>query len=615
MTRWLAIAAFVFCACGPKAPPATPNTSAPRLDSITCAMTLVPGSLLRGAGNLGSAAGQPTLELVDATSNASVVLAQAAGAASNELLFALDSGAFSTLGEGAHMFRATLVVGDARGNTATFSATLASVITPTLTSIAVSGTLHHNDSIVLHGAGLLAPNEGATSIHFAGMFIDDMSATSTINADFDVTPVETFDRARGVFTLGTALGGIRPGTFTGSVSLSTTPTGGTASTTSTVATTIEIAPPAIYTLTPASASLGEYVVIAGAGFIGCTGTCDEVTTVTLSGTFTDSTNTATDFGPVDLVPEFVSGQEVRFVVDTEVVDGALQSALFHAKNGTWQGTAVVTTTKGHDSVLSAPIPGRFTLARTKQVVYLKFLPGFLDALPLFGLTEAATQIEAGIASRVASIYADYNVDVRTVMPEDFAPTGFTTVEIGGIDPNGTGLFGYDNSPGKDINNLRIFDTIGGANAATQSDGYPGYGGIFVESLLYFSYHSSLPNNDSIDPDPVFDEIFDPVRTMPAKLSEVQGYGESQRVASVQRAVRALSNIVGETTAHEFGHSLGLANPTADASLMIFHDPGNNPGCLMESGVNRPVGERAAEPGFTPTHFCYDTDYLQSILGK
>ena len=101
--------------------------------------------------------------------------------------------------------------------------------------------------------------------------------------------------------------------------------------------------------------------------------------------------------------------------------------------------------------------------------------------------------------------------------------------------------------------------VGGENAETLADGSPGYGGVFVQSLLFFSRHPGVPGGrprNSPDPNELFDEIFDPVRTgRPATLSEVEGVGDPQRVEQVQRAVRALWSIVGETTSHELGHSL------------------------------------------------------------
>ncbi len=186
------------------------------------------------------------------------------------------------------------------------------------------------------------------------------------------------------------------------------------------------------------------------------------------------------------------------------------------------------------------------------------------------------------------------------------------VEIGGPDPNGRGLFGYDNTPGKDVNNLRLFDAIGGANAETQMDGFPGFGGVFVESLFGFSEHppEGLPTGGP-DPDPLFDEIFDGVRATPATLAEVRG--EGSRASEVEHAIDALSSIIGETSAHEIGHSLGLADPFG--SSPVFHNAGDGPGCLMDSGGSRPLGERAGEPGFSATRLCGDSPaYLDGILG-
>ena len=112
----------------------------------------------------------------------------------------------------------------------------------------------------------------------------------------------------------------------------------------------------------------------------------------------------------------------------------------------------------------------------------------------------------------------------------------------------------------------------------------------------------------------FDEIFDPVRSHPATFAEAEGAGDPDRVAAVARAIRALSSIVGETTSHELGHSLGLAHPYGPRDA--YHDEGDDEGCIMEPGSSRPLGERAAEPGFAETHFCYDEpDYLATILAR
>jgi hypothetical protein len=209
-----------------------------------------------------------------------------------------------------------------------------------------------------------------------------------------------------------------------------------------------------------------------------------------------------------------------------------------------------------------------------------------------------------------------NVDVRLDDPDDFDDTATTVIEIGGPDPNGNGLFGYDNSPGKDVGNVRMFDAIGGTNAQTQADGFPGFGGVFVESMLWWSSHPELPGDrppSSPDPEPLFDEIFDPVRSRPASRAEIDGDASASRLAEIERAIAALSSIIGETTAHELGHSLGMAQPYGPVTA--FHRDDDGDGCVMDRGGDRPLDERSAQPGAARSVFCDDEPmYLQEILG-
>jgi hypothetical protein len=50
----------------------------------------------------------------------------------------------------------------------------------------------------------------------------------------------------------------------------------------------------------------------------------------------------------------------------------------------------------------------------------------------------------------------------------------------------------------------------------------------------------------------------------------------------------LGNLIGGTLSHEIGHSLGLANPFMEG----FHNAGDAPNRIMDSGGNRPFVERA-----------------------
>src|SRR5262249_41093333 len=144
-----------------------------------------------------------------------------------------------------------------------------------------------------------------------------------------------------------------------------------------------------------------------------------------------------------------------------------------------------------------------------QVVPLQSRPAYVEGRRDFGLRAVDGRIRDRILEVCRRSYQGVNIEFRPAPPTDFAL--FEQVELVGVDPNSAGLFGYDNSPGKDNGNLRLYDRLGGVNAVTQSDGYPGYGGLVLRSLMGFSMHPGSFAMSVPDADPLFDEIFDPFR--------------------------------------------------------------------------------------------------------
>lgn len=481
------------------------------------------------------------------------------------------------------------------------------------------GEVHRNDVAVLNGNGILAPTEGDLTARFVGTFTPDAGGgAAPIDVTLPVAPLERIDRERGVVVLTTDLGGLQPGTFDGTIQLHSQLRSGTTSDSAAIPTTLHFNPPDLYTLDPTEATVGQILHVRGAGFLGGPDRPDETTLIRLEGVFTPAGGEPPEpFGPQELVPAWVSGTEVQLVVEPAIRRDVLASALFGHARGTFMGTATPITIRGVEELEGASVPFGFVLGPVRQVVYVRFLPGFYSSLVSFGLAQAAPEVEARVEERMMEIFASWNVDLRFDEPDDYVRTAYSLVEIGGPDPNGVGLFGYDNSPGKDIGNLRLFDAIGGTNAETQMDGYPGYGGVFVESFLYWSDHPGLPGErppGSPDPDPLFDEVFDPVRSRAATRSEARGEGSGDRRAEVLAAIRALGSIIGETTSHEIGHSLGMAQPYG--SPTVYHNDFDGEGCLMDSGGNRPLDERMALPSASTSHFCHDhPDYLDEILSR
>ncbi|MCA9610012.1 MAG: hypothetical protein KC619_30660 [Myxococcales bacterium] len=609
--------ALVLFACDPSTPP--PADAGPDEQVVILAAVVATPALegtpiaIRGLGLdlLGLDA-----RLTVAEGGASAVLNVEPGGG-DELVFLLSPAAIEALGPGIH--DVDLVASGNGLASQPFGLTLRIVSDlPVDLFETPTGEAHRNDVAVLNGNGILTATEGTLTAQLVGTFTADAGGSAPVDVTLPVSPLERVDRERGVIVLTTDIGGLQPGTFSGTIQLHSVLRSGTRSDSATLSTTLHFNPPDLYTLDPTEATVGQVLHVLGAGFLGGSDRPDETTLIRLEGTFTPAGGDPPEpFGPRELVPAWVSGTEVQIVVEPAIRRDVLASELFGHARGTFMGTATPIAIMGTEELEGASVPFGFVLGPVRQVVYVRFLPGFYSSLVSFGLAQAAPEVEARVQERMREIYMSWNVDLRFDEPDDYVRTAYAVVEIGGPDPNGVGLFGYDNSPGKDIGNLRLFDAIGGTNAETQMDGYPGYGGVFVESFLYWSEHPGLPGErppGSPDPDPLFDQVFDPVRSRPVTRAEARGDVSGDRGAQVQAAIRALGSIIGETTSHELGHSLGMAQPYG--SPTVYHNDFDDEGCLMDPGGYRPLDERMALPTASTSHFCHDhPDYLDEILSR
>jgi hypothetical protein len=592
--------------------------------------TIIPGSkiVVKGASFVDEQWGSASLRIVGKAGGASVDLTWPAKFVDfNTLTVAVDAGKIDSLGGDVDFAGEVFVeiVAASDGETyATGKLTqdlfFREKLTPSPTGIALSGVIFVNDSIEVDGQGfLLGGEEGTTVAKVAGCFkLDTASNCVAISPqEIPLLPREELSRQHAAFPFKPAIAGIKPGDFTGTVQIINKHASGTTVTADPISTSATMVTSQVFSADPPNASLGQYVFVRGGGFVG--GEPGALTTLRLTGTFTKTGSPSAQIS-IELVPEFVEGKLVRYVLNTD--DDLGTSLDLRADTGRFSGTITPIISYNSQSVTGNPSNVTFNIAPVKQVVFLEFQPSYVEGLRDFGLRAVDKKIRERILAELTRIYEGVNIDFRTEIPTDFALYEYVTLV--GIDPNNMGLFGYDNSPGKDNGNVRLYDKLGGVNAVTQQDGYPGYGGVFLRSLLGFSKHPGTLAKAVPGADPLFDTIFDPFRPdqdgTPVTSSDLAGgvaaleSGAScpgtDRTSRVECAVFVLGNLVGGTLGHEIGHSLGLANPYQDG----FHNAGDAPARLMDSGGDRPFMERAALMGVEPAVFCDDEyDYLRQIL--
>jgi hypothetical protein len=379
----------------------------------------------------------------------------------------------------------------------------------------------------------------------------------------------------------------------------------------------DLVPTELFDIGPDAVTLGEFVTISGAGFVG--GSSDASTLLELSGSFEADGQRPVNID-LALVPEFVAGRELRYAINED--DALGQSLDLRYTPGHFSGQIRPVVSFGDSTVTGEARPFEIDLAPVKQVVYVDFTAPYVAALQDYGLRALDADLRTLVAEVVARDYQGVNLELRLEEPTDYAL--YSTVEIGGSDPNALGLLGYDNTPGKDVGNDRLHDRIGGVNATTQQDGYPGFGGVFIESLFIFSEHPGEHAGSAAVSDSRFDEVFDPFRPdrggQPVRAADLAGgidlsagvaaCGSSDRSSQMVCAAQVLANLIGTTVSHELGHSLGLANP--DGSNI--HNLSDAPNRIMDAGGARPFAERAELDGQGPGRFCDEAyDYLRTIL--
>jgi hypothetical protein len=623
--RALVLAALVGCASSRAPDPGLEGLSLSQLAPTT----IVPGTkvLVKGDSFVDTQWGAATVHLTGQAGGQSVdVKWPATFVDFSTMNIAIDASKIQEVGGDVDFHGTAVVEIVATSNEQTYTSDTLNLdlsfrtkLTPAVTGV-IDGVIFVNDQIEVDGSGfLLGGDEGNTVARISGCFQPDAggSCTNIQTQDVPLVPMDAFSRTKASFPFAPKVAGIQPGTFTGQVQIVNQQASASEITADPVSTTFTLVTSQIFSVDPGAASLGQYVFVHGGGFVG--GEAGALTELSLSGTFMKTGGQPVQV-TMSLIPDFVEGRLVRYVMNT---DDELGHALdLRKETGHFTGTMTPVVHYGNDSVTGTAFTAAFDIAPVKQVVYLNFEPAYVEELRDFGLRAVDKQIRDRILAVCNRSYKGVNIEFRTEPVTDFAL--FENVDLVGVDPNDMGLFGYDNSPGKDNGNVRLYDQLGGVNATTQADGYPGYGGVFVRSLMGFSEHPGGLAQKTPGADPNFDKTFDPFRgdqdgtpitstdlqTPVDALADGTSCPAKDRHSQIDCAVFVMGNLIGGTLAHEIGHSLGLANPYADG----FHDAGDAPDRLMDAGGDRPFLERAELLGQGPGVFCDDEyAYLRQIM--
>ncbi len=492
---------------------------------------------------------------------------------------------------------------------------------PSVDSVEIDD-VYVNEAVDIEGSGFLRPDEGQTVAVVREGTVRNPGGSETDLGGERFTVRWDGRRGEALLRIQPDVFGVQPSSFQGTLKfLNEFENGGTTEGEGTVRIAGDIQKSYIAGLAPEQASRGQRLTIEGRGFVPSNEYDNVGMVLRYEGIFEPADDeqeprqmtgaNAIERSPTRVVGEDRIRQNVWYsVTDERELEG------IGATPGTFDGEITPILLDGETKQEGIPWEGTFRVLPTKQVVYLKYLPSFSKALETYGLRNVEGAIRGRIVSVIERDYSDYHVEVRDEVPDDFID--YATVELGGPDPTGTRSFGYDNSfngVAKDTGNLYLADYLGGVNADAAEEFNNPYGGIFIASFTFFSPTLSPDNPYASEK---FDEILEPFMPelggTPVRGTE---WPEGPRTEAIERAVRMVGSVIGNTVTHEVGHSLGMTFIEGDFTRPqdVFHNPIAGP-FIMDAGADRPFEERAELSGAErPTFNPQNKSYLDQVLPK
>lgn len=495
--------------------------------------------------------------------------------------------------------------------------------TPNVNTVA-SGNYYSNEHIPVTGQNFLRPEEGDTWAIVDGTFTYADTELGTRAITGQRTRIRwTGSRTEAEFHIDPGVFGIRPGQFEGSLRFENELRNGQPFTGNQQgAHVLTLGEPFLAALDPSAGSRGQRINFQGRGFVPQVDN-DYVMFFRFDGIFTYDEGGELDLSgenslerPPDAV---ISDDTAEMAVWYEIIDNNLVG--LGADPGTFSGSITPVFQDQQGVFEGVPWEGEFIVTPTKQMVYIKYLPGFSTGLGKYGLQNVEFEIRQRILEVANRDYDRLNVEFVDSPPQDFLE--FATIEIGGPDPTGGGKFGYDNTCNvqsqkcKDTSNLFLGDYLGGINVASADEFNTPFGGVFIESFDFFSKELNPDNNDASEE---FDRVFGPFMPSlggsPVRGTEYVEGGE--RTAAIDEAIWVFGSVIGNTCTHEVGHSLGLAFFPQDLIRPgeAFHNKIPGELFIMDPGSERPFVERGEVGGLGPARFNdRNMDYLLDILPK
>ena len=465
------------------------------------------------------------------------------------------------------------------------------------------------EELSIHGSGFLQISEGTSLVVFAGAHTT-VDPPRTEPGFWLTLPARYRSRRELVVTLTPDVFGIREGWFEGAVSVvNQVPGAPDAQSAALDSVRLDYGAAEIVEVDPTTVRRGQRVRVSGHGFVPTDTALEATTLILLEGSFQRAAGGTLDYtgeNALALFPDRFEGSSAMEYVLRVSLNPYGEPEGLGLIPGDFAGRVLPMLVYGQDRVRGRGIDVVFAVRPQLQVVHLEYLPSFDEAMKKFGLYEVRDRVRDEILAVCVRDYAGVNIRFQDEVPADFAE--YSVVEILGADPNRAGLFGLDNTAGKDVGNLRFNDVVGGVNAETGEAGYYPYGGVFVESFLQFS--AALSGGQVALATPRFDDVFGAfVIELGGVPVSADDLASGARDLEIDEAIRVLANLVGSTVTHEVGHSLGLAAIEGN-----YHNIGDEPNALMDAGQFRPFAERAALDGQGPSSFApHNRAYLEEIL--